>query len=428
VRSTRPALAVGIAAALLLAACGGDDDDTAATTAPAAEATTAATTAASSASSEPAATTGGSTDATTAGSAAAPTGGTLTLNAIEMLSGSGALYGKAVEEGLQLAADTVNAQGGVMGMKLEVAVADNASDDAQTSTLVKKYADDSDVGIIIPPTYQPNFNAACSAATAAGLPIVSAQSGPPDPAGNTKALCYTMTTDPVPQVTFTLKALQAKGLKSFAMVYDQDNGYVAFQRPNIEAAAEALGIEIKEIGVPGGTTDFGPQITELIDAAPDTTFAIFTIEDASRFMKQAKDNGYEGGWFDPVSQLTSRRIPDLSDGAASGLLASTPQSADDVASFKAFLAAYKAKNGKDLDDPTYTGFGYDAVMLAVQAMTDAGTTTDRAKIQAAIAATTDACFSICFTQAPTGGATAGAFLANDFYLVELTDDGFVAAG
>jgi len=357
----------------------------------------------------------------------APTGGTLTVNAIEMLSGSGAVYGKAVQEGLQLAADQVNAAGGVMGQKLEISVSDNASDDAQTSTLVKKFADDSSVGVIIPPTYQPNFNAACSAATAAGLPIVSAQSGPPDKAGNTKGLCFTMTTDPVPQVTFTLKALQDKGMKSFAMVYDQDNGYVAFQRPNIEAAAKSLGIEIKEIGVPGGTTDFGPQITDLINDKPDTTFAFFTIEYASQFMKQAKDNGYEGNWFDPVSQLTSRRIPDLSGGAADGLLASTPQSADDVASFKEFLEAYKAKNGKDLDDPTYTGFGYDAVMLVVKAMTDAGTTTDRAKIQSAIAATTDGCFSICFTQAAADSANAGAFLANHFIMVELTADGFVSA-
>lgn len=423
-RFTRSALAIGTVSVLLLGACGSDSKS---------ESTSAPTSAASATTAAGATTTASAGATTTAASgsapasAAAPTGGTLTVNAIEMLSGSGALYGKAVQEGLQLAADTVNAQGGVMGKKLEVAVSDNASDDAQTSTLVKKFADDSSVGVIIPPTYQPNFNAACSAATGAGLPIVSAQSGPPDPAGNTKGLCFTMTTDPLPQVTFTLKALQAKGLKSFAMVYDQDNGYVAFQRPNIEAAAKALGLSIQEIGVPGGTTDFGPQITELINDKPDTTFAFFTIEDASRFMKQAKDNGYAGGWFDPVSQLTSRRIPDLSDGAAAGLLASTPQSADDVPSFKTFLEAYKAKTGNALDDPTYTGFGYDAVMLVVKAMTDAGTTTDRTKIQAAIAATTDACFSICFTQAPATGATAGAFLANSFYMVELTEDGFVAA-
>ena len=85
-------------------------------------------------------------------------------------------------------------------------------------------------------------------------------------------------------------------------------------------------------------------------------------------MKQAADKGYEGSWFDPVSQLTSKRIPELSGGAAVGMLASTPQSAGDIESFQAFLDAYKTKNGQPLDDPTYTGFGYDALMNLAAAM------------------------------------------------------------
>jgi ABC-type branched-subunit amino acid transport system substrate-binding protein len=108
------------------------------------------------------------------------------------------------------------------------------------------------------------------------------------------------------------------------------------------------------------------------------------------------------------------------------MLASTPQSADDVPSFKEFLTSYKTKNGKDLDDPTYTGYGYDAVMLVAKAMTDANSTTDRTKIQAAIAATTAPCFSICFNLATTG-ANAGAFLASKFFMVSLGKDGFVAS-
>ena len=143
-------------------------------------------------------------------------------------------------------------------------------------------------------------------------------------------------------------------------------------------------------------------------------------------MKQAADKGYEGSWFDPVSQLTSKRIPELSGGAAVGMLASTPQSAGDIESFQAFLDAYETKNGQPLDDPTYTGFGYDALMNLAAAMETAGSTTDRARIQAALAAQTKPCYSICFTLS-TGGATSGAFLADQFYLVELTDAGFEPA-
>ena len=192
----------------------------------------------------------------------------MTIGAIEMLSGSGAFYGKAVQEGLDVAVDELNAKGGILGNTVVLKVEDNASDNAQTTTLVKKYAEDDSVGAIIPPTYQPNFNAACSAATAAKLPIVSAQSGPADPANNTDNFCFTMTTDPIPQVTFTLNELKTRGLTKLTMVYDQDNGYVAFQRPNIAKAAADVGITIEEIGVAGGTTDFGPQITQLIESAP----------------------------------------------------------------------------------------------------------------------------------------------------------------
>ena len=61
--------------------------------------------------------------------------------------------------------------------------------------------------------------------------------------------------------------------------------------------------------------------------------------------------------------------------------------------------------------------------LIAKAMTDAGTTTDRAKIQAQIMKYTKECFSLCFTRG-TGG-NAGAFLAGDFYFVNLGDKGFV---
>lgn len=371
-----------------------------------------------------------SSSATPAGASsptsAATSPGTITIPAIEMLTGSGALYGEAVEQGLEVAATEINATGGILGKQVKLKVVDNASDNAQTTTLVKEFAADSRVGAIIPPTYQPNFNAACSAADTAGLPIISAQSGPPDASGDVHGYCFTMTTDPIPQVTFTLRALAARGITKLAMVYDTTNGYVTFQRPNIESAAKALGISIKEIGVDGASTDFSAQISQLISDNPQATFPFFTIEDASRFMQQARADGYTGKWFDPVSQLTSKRIPTLSAGAADGLLASTPQSAGNIHSFAAFLVAYQKQFGKPLDDPTYTGFGYDALMLLAQAMTRAGSTTDRAAIKAALDRDVHPCFSICYTEA-TSGSNNGAFLAGHFYMVQLTSSGFVPA-
>jgi branched-chain amino acid transport system substrate-binding protein len=345
------------------------------------------------------------------------------VGVIEMLTGGSAFYGNAVLEGIKVAVTEINASGGINGKSLELVVKDNASDNAQAAALTAQLAGDKSIPVGVTPTYQPNFNAACARANADSFPMVSAQSGPPDPKNNRQGWCWTMTTDPIAQATYTFKTLkESKGWKNFVMVYDQDNGYVAFQRPNIRESAKDAGVNLQEIGVAAGTSDFGAQITQAMDAHADAVFPFFTIEDAARFMKQARQRDLTTPWFDPVSQLTSKRLPELSGGAATGLLASTPQSADDIPSFKAFLGYYTKVNGKQLDDPTYTGFGYDALRLIAQAMKDAGTTTDRAAIKAQIDKYKTPCFSICFA----GHQDIGAFLADKFYLVRLSaTEGFV---
>ena len=347
--------------------------------------------------------------------------GTVKVAVIEMLTGGSAFYGNAVLEGIKVAEAEINASGGINGKKLELVIKDNASDNAQAAALTAQLASDKSIPVGITPTYQPNFNAACARANAASFPMVSAQSGPPDPKNNQQGWCWTMTTDPIAQATYTFQTLKsAKGWKRFVMVYDQDNGYVAFQRPNIRESAKAAGVNLQEVGVAAGTSDFGPQITGARNARADAVFPFFTIEDAARFMKQARQRGLTTPWFDPVSQLTSKRLPELSGGAATGLLASTPQSPDDISSFKAFLSSYAKLNGKQLDDPTYTGFGYDALRLIAMAMKDARTTTDRTAIKAQIDKYKTPCFSICFT----GRQDIGSFLAGKFYLVVLTTKGF----
>jgi branched-chain amino acid transport system substrate-binding protein len=350
--------------------------------------------------------------------AAAPT---VKIGVIEMLTGGSALYGNAVLNGLKVAASDINAKGGILGKQIELDVHDNASDDAQTTTLMKQLAQDASIGAVIPPTYQANFLVACAAANSLHVPAVSAQSGPPDTKSNPNGWCYTMTTDPSTQISSTFNYLhETYGYSKFDMVYDQTNGYVSFQRPNIEAAARAGNYQLNEIGVTGTQSDFGPQVTRLIQDAPDATFPFMTIEDGARFMQQARAKGYSAPFFDPVSSLTSGRLVSLSGGAAEGLVASTPQSAGDLPSFRAFLDSYQKVTGSPLDDPTYAGFGYDALNAIAAGMTAANSTIDRTAIQTAINKLANPCFSICYSS-----LQGGAFLGAKFYFVKLGPQGFV---
>lgn len=348
------------------------------------------------------------------------TSGTVTIGVTEMLTGSSAFYGKAALDGIQVAADEINAAGGILGKKVVLKIQDNASDNAQAASIMRKYAQDKTMAAAIPPTYQPNFEAACAVAAQFKIPIVAAQSGEPTAKSNSTGYCYTVTTDASDQMAKTFKYMtDKKGSKTFVSVYDQKNGYVSFMRPFMADVVKAGGYKLVEIAVESGQSDFGPQISKVLEEKADAVFPFMATEDAARFMQQSRAKGLTATFFDPISQLTSRRISSLSGGTANGLVGSTPQSEGDNPKWAAFVQAYQKKINAPVDDPTYSGFGYDAMKLIAQAMTDAKTTTDRAKIKAQLDKYTKTCLSICYSN---GGK--GAFVASDLYFVKLTDKGF----
>src|SRR5947209_13148223 len=136
--------------------------------------------------------------------------GTVKVGVIEMLTGGSAFYGNAVLEGIKVAEAEINASGGINGKKVQLAITDNASDNAQAAALKIGRASDKSIPVGITPTYQPNFNAACARANAAGFPMVSAHSAPPDPNTNPRGECRTMPASPVAPATYTCQSSRAK--------------------------------------------------------------------------------------------------------------------------------------------------------------------------------------------------------------------------
>ena len=109
-RTTRRLTAAVAVGALLLAACGDDDGDSSSDT------TEAATDAGDDAAAE-----------TTEAADDAAGGEPIQIAALTSLTGNFAPWGIQVEDGMQLAVDEINAEGGVDGRQLELVVADDQS-------------------------------------------------------------------------------------------------------------------------------------------------------------------------------------------------------------------------------------------------------------------------------------------------------------
>ena len=355
-------------------------------------------------------------------SAAPKAASTVTIGVSEMLTGASEYYGQAALKGIDLATSYLNAHGGIMGRKIQISLADDASDNGQAVNIVRGFGQNSNIPIAIAPTYQPNFEAACTVASSMGLPIVGAQSAPLTKAQNPKGECFVDTSDLNTQIAAALSTLKKNyKVHSVALLYDSTNAYVSEFNSVIESLVQKAGMTISsDQSVTAGQPDFGPQITKLLAGKPGAIVPDMVTEDAARFMHQARQEGVKGMFADLISELTNTRIYKLSDGSANGLFAATPQSVG-VPTFASFIKLYTSKYGAPAD-PTYAGFGYDAMMLVARAMTSAKTFTNRAAITHALQTMPKLCGSICYKN-----MKGGAFLTSTVYYVTLTASGYKPA-
>lgn len=345
-------------------------------------------------------------------------GATLTIGVIQMLTGSSGFYGQALLKGNELAVDQLNAKGGILGKKIVVMSADNASDNAQTVNLARKFGQMSSIPAIIAPTYQPNMEAACAVSTQLGIAQIAGQSAPPPANVNSKGYCFVNSTNIVRQVQQTIKFVAHKyHVTTFAQVYDQQNAYqTQFDKVGTDYI-EASGFKIvQDIGVNTGVTDYGPQITSLIHANPQVVMPNLTTEDAARFMQQARARGLKALFVGPNASLVNARLYSLSRGAAAGLIVSTNQSTSQK-TYRQFFREFVKKFGH-LDDPV-SGFGYDSMMILAKAIAKAGST-NRNAIKKGLQSFHKLCASICYTY---NGHHA--FIARSLFYQKLTKNGWV---
>lgn len=363
---------------------------------------------------------GGTSSSTS--SSGASSSANVTIGVGEMLTGASEYYGNAVLLGAQLATTEINKNGGILGHKVVLQTQDDASDNSQAVNIVRSFAQDSSIGMAMAPTYQPNFTAACAVANQFGLPIVGAQSAALTGKENPKGYCWVVTSNVDTQISGGLQLLhQKKGIDTIAVVHDQTNSYVSGFNPTIVSDAGKAGMKVTDnISVTSGQTDYGPQITQIMQSNPQAVVPDMVTADAARFMQQLRSDGYKGLFVDLISELTNTRIYSLSSGAADGLFAVSPQSVGE-ASFKTFVDEYTAAYGAP-QDYTYAGFGYDSMMLIAKAMEAAHSTTNRTAINKALTNMKTFCGSVCYNNA--GG---GAFYTANLYYVTLSASGWQPA-
>lgn len=307
--------------------------------------------------------------------------GTIKIGGLAPLTGNLSIYGIATNNGVKLAIDEINANGGVLGKKLEYIVYDEKGDATEAVNAYNKLVtNDNIVALIGDVTSTPSIAVAQQAAKD-GIPMITATGTAADITKAGKNIFRVCFIDPYQGEVMASYASKKLNAKKAAILYNTSDDYSIGLTNSFEATAKTLGLTVvdKE-GYTKGDVDFNSQLTKIAAANADVLFIPVYYEDAALIAVQAKAAGIKAvmlgadGWDGIVDKISDKTAIEN----AYFCCGYSAESTD--AKLQAFIKKY-TETYKEAPKG-FSAQGYDAVYLLAQAMKDAGSTDKTAVVNA----------------------------------------------
>ncbi len=329
-----------VIAGVLLTACGGDETTTTSA--------------------------GGSGDDTSTTAAVASTED-IPVGVLVPYTGELGAYGKAWFRGAEMAANDINAAGGVLdGRKIKLYTEDDGSTIEGGTKGARKLIDAN--GVIAIHGYLSDYvMAAWPIAEAAKVfsSVPGAGTTQLDGVGGS----YQFRTCPSDAFSGTVAAqiLWDKGFKEIALLHQNDEGRNSIAKAITAAYKKLGGTILVDVPFTPGQTTYSAELKKVADANPPAVWLGAGQESGTTLFKDATQRGYKWQWM--VSEDLA--VPELFDlvgaEALEGTLTEVPSADQDSAAFKEWAARYSAVYD---DDPggAYQSNSYDGVIILALSM------------------------------------------------------------
>ena len=334
----------------------------------------------------------------------APSGdGTITLGMIGPLTGSVAVYGSHIENGVKLAIEEINAAGGVTlsdgAHQLAVETKDDQGDATECVNAMNALISDG-IQLVVGSATSGCTSAITSIANSEGVVMIT-PSGTAD--SLTTAMDYVFRTCFRDSFQGELAAQYAldEGYTKVGVVYCSADTYSAGLWDAFIAACADRGLDVvaEESVATMTEVDYTNQFNKMVAAGAELVFTPFYYDVMGPYLvPQARSAGFTGVLLggDGVDS-TETTIPDGADLSVYNDVYfvnhySTELATSDVS--KNFIESYEAKYGETPNN--FDALAYDAVYVYKAAMEACGAS-DAASVQAALADTSAAYDSTCGT-------------------------------
>ena len=309
-------------------------------------------------------------DAPAADSAAA---GAIKLGMCGPLTGGAAVYGTAVQAGMEIAVEEINAKGG-----LQFAL--NCQDDEHdTEKAANAYNTLKDWGMQImagPVTTAPSNVVAGECANDQIFMLTPSASGASviEYGDNIFQVCFTDPNQGVASADYM--ATHDLGT-TIGIIYDSSDVYSAgiFEKFDAQAKVNGLNIACVEAFTADNKADLTTQVTKCQEAGCDVVFLPFYATEAAQVLTYADKIGYKPVFFGCDGMDGILTVEGFDPALAEGLMLLTPFSADaEDEATKSFVAKFQEKTG--IVPNQFAADAYDVIYAIAQACENAGVTAD----------------------------------------------------
>lgn len=331
---------------------------------------------------------GGSTppavQATATSSAAASAIQDVKVGVAISLTGAANVYGPSQQNGVNLAAEEINAMG--LKFKVQLVIEDDASTAQQSITVFKKFIEQDKVAAILGPTLSGSAAGAHPVAQQAQIPTIAISNtgigivgkceyGPCD-------YIFRASLGEETALPATVKAAKASlNLKKVVLLYAQDDKFSADDGIIFEKALAAEGIQVaKKIAFSKNDVDFAQPVSQAKAENPDALVVGALAGPATKILQEM------GKQMPGKKMLCGNgcNTPAIISGAGAAAEATIVGTAWDPASTAAskFVTAYKAKFNKDPDQ--FAAQSYTALHVLASALARSSNANDRAALKKAL--------------------------------------------
>ena len=296
---------------------------------------------------------------------------TFKIGGIGPTTGTAAVYGQAVMNGMQIAIDEINAAGGINGYQIEYKFQDDEHD-AEKSVNAYNALKDWGVQMVVGSTTSDPCIAVAAMSSQDNIFQLTPSGSAVDcvaPA-NVFRVCFS---DPA-QGGKSAEYIGGNGVASkVAVIYDSSTTYSSgiYESFAAEAANQPFEVVAAEAFTADNATDFSVQLQKAKDAGAELVFLPIYYEAASAILTQADAMGFAPMFFgcDGLDGLLT--VKGFNTDLAEGVMLLTPFAADatDDLTVK-FVATYQEKYNEIPNQ--FAADGYDAVYALKAACEKAG--------------------------------------------------------